>query len=103
MECHKHVHLHANVHVLVHVRVRVLVFVLLCGAMSRRVSRLVVSCRLSFVMLCSVVLCCCVLLLVSLRAFLGYWSVCVHRVCRPCAVLLSGCLRDQVELNSFTR
>ena len=57
----------------------------------------VVSCRLSFVVLCSVVLFCCGLLLLSLRAFVGHWSVCVYPVRRPCAVLLAGCLRDQLN------
>ena len=47
-------------------------------------------------MLCSVVLCCCVLLLLSLRASVGYWSFYVCRVRRPCAVLLAGCLQIQV-------
>ena len=53
--------------------------------------------RLLSVVLRYVVFCClcsCVLLL--LRAFGGYWSVCVCRIRCPCAVLLAGCLRDQV-------
>ena len=44
-------------------------------------------------MLCSVVL---VLLLLLLRAFVVYWSVCVCRIHRPFAVSLAGCFRDQV-------
>ena len=46
---------------------------------------------------------CCALLSLLLRAvavavagFLCYWSVCVCRIHRSCAVLLAGCLRDQM-------
>ena len=57
-------------------------------------------------MLCSVVLCCCVLLLLSLRAFVGYWSVCVRRIRRSCAVLLlawtSGARENPVFFLSLT-
>ena len=93
----------ASLRVRVRVRVSLCLFVVWCRVMScvaRRSSlffvcrwSLVVSCRLSFVVLCSVVLCCCVLLLLLLRAFVGYWSVCVCRLRRTCAVLLAGCLR----------
>ena len=68
---------------------------LLCGAVSRRVSRVVARCVLfvvrdqslvvDYLSLCCVLLFCvvaCVLLLLSLRAFAGYWSVCVSRVRR---------------------
>ena len=103
---HIHVHLRLSLHIYIyryiHMYMCVCVCVslcLLCGAVSCRVSRvvaryvlfvvrdlsLVVDC-LSFV-LCSVVLCCCVLLLLSLRAFVGYWSVCVYRVRRPLCCL----------------
>ena len=44
---------------------------------------------------------CCVLLLLRLRAFVGYWSVCVCRIFRPCAVLLAGWLRDQIVFFSL--
>ena len=37
-------------------------------------------------MLCPVVVCCCVLMLLSLRASVGYWSVFVYLVRCPCAV-----------------
>ena len=59
-------------------------------------SSIVVSCWLSFVVLCSVVLCSCVLLLLLLRTSVCHWSVCVCRVHRLRAFLLAGFLRDQV-------